>query len=81
MVLLNTEVQIDDKGRIVIPIEIRIKFKLKPGEKIQIVVQDNTILLKPKLSTKEMIERVKKFRLEASSKGTQPLKFEKLFGE
>ena len=78
---MNSDVQIDDKGRIVIPIEIREKFKLKSGEKIQIIVQDDTILLKPKLSTKEMIQRVKKFRSEVSSKDTQPLKFEKLFGE
>jgi len=78
---MNAEVQIDDKGRIVIPIEIREKYKLKSGEKIQISIQDNIIMLKPKLSTKEMIEKVRKFRLEASSKTTQPLKFEKLFGE
>lgn len=78
---MNTEVQIDDKGRIVIPIEIREKFKFKPGEKIQISVQDNVILLRPKLSTKEMIEKVKKFRAEVSAKGGQPLQFEKLFGE
>lgn len=77
---MNTEVQIDDKGRIVIPIEIREKFKLKSGEKIQISIQDDVILLKPKLSTKDMIKKVKKFRSEVLSKGDQPLQFEKLFG-
>ena len=79
--LMNTEVQIDDKGRIVIPIEIREKFNIKSGEKIQILVENDTILLKPKLSTKEMIKKIQKLRTEISSKNTEPLRFEKLFGE
>ena len=78
---MNTEVQIDDKGRIVIPIEIREKFNIKSGEKIQILVENDTILLKPKLSTKEMIKKIQKLRTEISSKNAEPLRFEKLFGE
>lgn len=78
---MNTDVQIDDKGRIVIPIEIREKFKIKSGETIQILVQDDMILLRPKLSTKEMVKKVQNLRSEILSKTNEPLKFEKLFGE
>jgi hypothetical protein len=39
------------------------------------------ILLRPKLSTKEMVKKVQNLRSEILSKTNEPLKFEKLFGE
>lgn len=76
---MTLEVQIDDKGRIVIPIEIREKFNLKTGEKIQIFIEEEGIILKPKLSTEELIKKVKKFRSEVAIKTDKPFKFIKLF--
>jgi len=39
---------IDNKGRVVIPKEIREKFGLKPGAKLQVEIRENEIVFKPK---------------------------------
>lgn len=78
---MTLEVQIDDKGRIVIPIEIREKFNLKTGEKIQIFVEEEGIILKPKLSTEELVKKLKKFRSEIAIRTDKPFKIKKLFEE
>ncbi|RLE53098.1 MAG: hypothetical protein DRJ26_03820 [Candidatus Methanomethylicota archaeon] len=40
-------VTIDDKGRVLIPKEIREKFNLKPGAKLQVEIRENEIVFKP----------------------------------
>ena len=76
---MSIEVQLHDKGRITIPTDIRKKLDLKPGEKLTIQVSNNAITLQPKLSAKELQEKVRKFRSELKTLTQKPITFEKLF--
>ena len=46
--------RIDDLGRIVIPKEIRRKFKINAGEPVEIYITEECILLKPCNSAHEI---------------------------
>ena len=61
---MSLEVQLDEKGRITIPTEIRKKLDLKPGEKLIIPVSNNAITIQQKVSAKELQEKGIKFRAE-----------------
>ena len=61
---MSLEVQLDEKGRITIPTEIRKKLDLKPGEKLIIQVSNNAITLQQKVGVKELQEKAAKFRAE-----------------
>ena len=74
-----SEIQIDNKGRILIPKEIREKLHLNSGEKLLISVQDNEIRLKPKISPKSMINTIRVLRSEIKLITDVPLETKKLF--
>jgi len=76
---VNAESKIDDKGRIIIPIEIRKLLNLKTGEKILFQVQEDKIILRKSISMEEFVKKSKTFsdKLKASSK--EPIEFKKMF--
>lgn len=76
-----SEVQIDSKGRIIIPLDIRKLFNLQTGEKLQLELHNDSIVLRPKLTPQEMVSLVRKFRTEVKGKTKTPFTVEKLFGE
>lgn len=78
---MSIEVQLDNKGRITIPTDIRKKLDLKPGEKLLIHVSNNSITLQPKVNAKELQEKALKFRSELKLMTKKPIAFEKLFDD
>ncbi|THE65361.1 AbrB/MazE/SpoVT family DNA-binding domain-containing protein [Salinadaptatus halalkaliphilus] len=48
--------QIDDKGRITIPKQLRERLNLEPGEQVRIGVEDGTIVVRPRVSRSTFIE-------------------------
>lgn len=49
---------VDDRGRILIPKDIRNKIGLRPGQQIRIQLQDNAALITP-TSNKETLKQLK----------------------
>lgn len=78
---MSIEIQLDEKGRITIPTDIRRQLNLKPGEKLFMKVTNNQITIQPKLSAKELREKASKFRSELKSMTTKAISFEKLFDD
>jgi len=78
---MSIEIQLDEKGRITIPTDIRKQLNLKPGEKLFIKVTNNAITIQPKLSAKEIQKKASKFRSELKTMTKQAITFEKLFDD
>ncbi len=78
---MTIEVQLDYKGRITIPTDIRKQLNLKPGEKLFMNVTSNSITIQPKLSAKQLQEQASKFRVELKTMTKKTITFEKLFGD
>lgn len=78
---MSIEVQLDDKGRITIPTDIRKQLNLKPGEKLFMKVANNSITIQPKLSAKQVKDQASKFRSELQTMTKKPISFEKLFDD
>ena len=52
-------VELDDRGRLTIPVKIRESLHIKPGDKLTIKVnKDNTIILQKKPSKKEILKEL-----------------------
>ena len=56
---LNRETEIDERGRIVIPSDIRDKLKLRPEQKLRIETNDREMILRPVLDSEEFISEMK----------------------
>ena len=54
---MEIERTISEKGQIVIPKDVRDYLGLKPGTEVVFEVSKDGVILKPKLSPKEFIER------------------------
>ncbi len=78
---MSIEVQLDDKGRITIPTDIRKQLNLKPGEKLFMNVANNAITIQPKISAKQLKEQASKFRSELKTMTKIAISFEKLFDD
>jgi AbrB family looped-hinge helix DNA binding protein len=64
---------VEDKGRVVIPAEIRRRLVIKPGTELEVDVRDGGILMRPRrlISAKDLLgiagkERVKLKEIEES---------------
>jgi AbrB family looped-hinge helix DNA binding protein len=64
---------VEDKGRVVIPADLRKRLGIKPGTKLEVDVKDGGILMKPqrKVSARDLLgiagkERVKLGEIEDS---------------
>ncbi|MDV3278439.1 MAG: AbrB/MazE/SpoVT family DNA-binding domain-containing protein [Nitrososphaerales archaeon] len=53
------EATIDERGRIVIPHEIRDKLKLRPEQRLRVEVKDDGLLIRPYVSTEEFIREMR----------------------
>ncbi len=66
--------KVDEKGRIVIPKEIRKKLKIKPGEEFVVTELDGDTLIVKRFNVKkmleELIEKAKETDLEKLQKET-----------
>ncbi|MGQ4876376.1 MAG: AbrB/MazE/SpoVT family DNA-binding domain-containing protein [Promethearchaeia archaeon] len=58
---MNTELKIDEKGRICIPIEIRKMLNIKAGEKLFFQVKDDKIILRKSTSVEDFIKKSDEF--------------------
>ena len=53
------EAVIDERGRIVIPNEIRVELKLRPDQKLRISTKGNELVLSPEIEADEFISQLK----------------------
>lgn len=49
---------IDEKGRITIPKHVRERLDLSPGERIELDVENGSIVVRPKISREEFVEEM-----------------------
>ncbi len=70
---------LDDKGRITIPLELRQKLGLKPGEEINLSIVNKTLLLRKTLTTDEFRDLSNNIRKKLENEIDNPIEFEKLF--
>lgn len=56
MLGMELERIIGPKGQVVIPMDVRRKMGIKPGSDVVFEVEDSKIIIKKKLSTKELLE-------------------------
>jgi AbrB family looped-hinge helix DNA binding protein len=53
------EAVIDERGRIVIPNEIRVELKLRPEQKLRVSRKGRDLLLSPEVSAEEFISELR----------------------
>lgn len=56
---MEYDVVISSKGQFVLPKEVRDKFKLKAGSKLKIIIDGETIILKPRTVADEMQDLIR----------------------
>ena len=78
---MSLEVRLDERGRVTIPREIRNKLGLKPGERLLVKVQGNSIVLTRAKDPFKIIESILKdltfersLRFEAEKQALRELK-------
>ena len=59
MGIVMGEAVIDERGRIVIPNEIRTELKLRPEQKLRISRRGKDLVLSPEVSTEEFISELR----------------------
>lgn len=72
------EVIVDDRGRILIPKEIRERIGLQPGSGARLEVEDNRLIITPPLSPEEFIRQMEGFITEGEP-SLQPLKLKEIW--
>jgi AbrB family looped-hinge helix DNA binding protein len=70
---MDSESIIDDQGRIRIPLDVRKKMNLKPGEKMVFKIENEKIVIVKAITPKEFIEKSKEFRKHLSEVTDEPL--------
>lgn len=53
------EAVIDERGRIVIPNEIRVELKLRPEQKLRIATKGKELVLSPEVDAEEFVSQLK----------------------
>jgi AbrB family looped-hinge helix DNA binding protein len=56
---MERETEIDERGRIVIPSQIREELKLRPKQKLKIETRDRQLILRPMLDPERFIKEMK----------------------
>jgi len=72
------EVSVDDKGRVLIPKEVRDKVGLKAGGKARLKVENEKIIIMPPISPEEFIEEMEGCIREGTP-AIDPLKLKKIW--
>ncbi|MHA1147460.1 MAG: AbrB/MazE/SpoVT family DNA-binding domain-containing protein [Promethearchaeota archaeon] len=75
---MNAESKLDDKGRILIPSEIRKLLNIKSGEKLLFQIQEDKIILRKSTSMEEFISKSEEFSKKLKDSSKEPLKFQKI---
>ena len=73
------KVSLDDKGRITIPLVLRQKLGLRPGEEINLSIINKNLLLRKTLTVDEFKDLSSHIRKELERKIDSPIELEKLF--
>ena len=79
MVILTTESKIDEKGRICIPVELRKKLDLKPGEKMIFQINGNNIIVRKAISPAEFVKKSEKFQKHIKETVKEEITIKKIF--
>jgi AbrB family looped-hinge helix DNA binding protein len=71
---------IDDQGRVNIPVQMRERLDLRPGENVIVRLQDDhTIIIKKAIPVEEFIAESHALMKHLGEISDKPFKFEKLF--
>ncbi|MBO3842872.1 MAG: AbrB/MazE/SpoVT family DNA-binding domain-containing protein [Candidatus Brockarchaeota archaeon] len=73
------EVDVDDKGRVLIPKEVRDKVGLKTGGKARMKVENERIIIMPPVSPEEFINEMEGCIKEGTPR-IHPLKLKEIWG-
>lgn len=73
---MNAESEIDEKGRIRIPKEIRVRLNIKSGEKLLFHIEGEKIILRKTTSIEEFVEMSDQFSKTLKEITDQPIEFE-----
>lgn len=73
------KVSLDDKGRITIPLELRQKLGLRPGQEINLSIINKHLLLRKSLSVDDFEGLSSSIRKKLEKKIDSPIEFDKLF--
>jgi len=74
------EVTIDDRGRILIPKEIRDALGLHPGSGARLEIEKDRLIITPPVSQEKFIEEMEGFITEGEAK-IDPLKLKEIWGK
>ena len=81
MVTIKTEITIDEKGRILLPLELRNALHFSSGDKLCFQLREDGIILQKSVSTPDLLEHAEKFAAEIKKTQKAPIKFEKVLQE
>jgi len=75
---MTAESKIDNKGRILIPNEIRKLLNIKSGEKMLFQIQENKIILRKSTSMEDFISKSEEFSKKLKETSKEPIEFSKI---
>ena len=79
MVEINNDITMDSKGRILIPLEIRKRLDMSPGETFKFSMENGKLFLLKSSEHTELVHEIKKFQKEVKKVLKTPISTEKLF--
>jgi len=75
---MNAESKIDDKGRILIPSEIRKLLNIKSGEKLLFQIQEDKIILRKSTSMEDFVSKSEELSKKLKETSKKPIEFHKI---
>jgi len=73
-------IMVDDKGRIIIPEDVRKKLGIRKGSKVKVNVNDDKVVITFAISSKQFIEKMEGFIKEGSKvEKVDPLKLKEIW--
>ena len=75
---MYSEAKIDNKGRIFIPLEIRERLNIKPGEKVIFQVDQEKLIVQKAVEPEDFIKKAKELQNHLSEVTDEPIPFKKI---
>lgn len=73
-------IMVDDKGRIIIPEDVRKKLGIRKGSKVKVNVKDDGVVITLAIGSKQFIEKMEGFIKEGSKiEKVDPLKLKEIW--